>query len=103
VVVRRQVSQPRRRLAQRRAHLVDVPAALRGHRHRHDPSTARPDRVQRTGVGRQFGDHPLARSDEQAQQQIEAVQRAVGDQDLIGSGGGAARGEAGRDRVPQHG
>jgi hypothetical protein len=68
VIIGHQIGQPGRALAQGGLHLGGQPAAGRGDRHRHDPRAGTAQRVQRPGVGRQFGEHPIARADQQAQQ-----------------------------------
>ncbi len=98
-----EVGQTRRRLSQRRLELGDLPAAAGIHRDRDEARVVGPDGVEGSGIAGQFGEDPIARSGEQAQQQVERVQRAAGDDDLVGVRRHAALGEAGGDRGAQIG
>ena len=67
-----EVGQPRRGLAQRGPHRGDVPAAAGRHRHGDESRADAAHAVDRAGVGGQLGQHPVARADQQLQQQVEA-------------------------------
>jgi hypothetical protein len=95
-----QVREPRRGLAQRRLHGVEVPA-VGGHRDRHGDRVRGPDRLDRVRVGRLLDQHPVAGPGQQPQRQRERVVRAVGDQHLVRRGRQTALGVPLRDPLAQ--
>ena len=99
VEVRDQVAQPRPGVAQRGAHLREVPA-IRADRDADRHAPVRADRVERARVGRALHQHPVAGPRERAQREVPGVQGALRDQHLARLGRQTAAGQVRGDHRP---
>ena len=80
-----QVRERRLLLARERPEHPQVPAR-RAHRDGDRPRARRPQRVERRRVARDLDQHPLPAADDRPDRQVDRLQRAVGDDDLLGAG-----------------